>query len=246
MADLFSFDVTADIGKFAAGLTALQQDNLPFVMAYALTNTAKDVREAEVEKMRQVFDRPSRFALNALQVIPATKRDLRAAVTFKQGFGSIPAYRYLGPQVEGGGRPHKSHEKALIASGIMRASEYAVPSKSMPLDANGNVSGAMITRMLSDVMAQRDNLQNSTAKTRKRRRRAGRGSFVAMRDRVSAPGIYFRLGMRDIRPMLMFVRAPRYTQRYPYYTTAADVVERGLSVHFAEGMKRFGNSRRPG
>jgi hypothetical protein len=245
MANLFSFDVATDFSKFAAGLSEIQQQNLPFVMAYALTNTAKDIRAAEVEKMREVFDRPSRFALNALQVIPATKHDLRAAVTFKEGFGSIPARRYLGPQVEGGSRSHKSHEKALIAAGVMRSTEYAVPSRLMPLDANGNVPGSVIVRMLSDVRAQRDPANNSTAKTRKRRRKAGRGVFVAMRD-GKAPGIYFRLGMRDLRPMLLFVRAPRYTQRYPYYATASHVVDQRLPVHFVEGMRRYGNSRRPG
>jgi hypothetical protein len=35
-------------------------------------------------------------------VKPANKRELRAVVAFKDGFGSVPAWRYLGPEVDGG------------------------------------------------------------------------------------------------------------------------------------------------
>lgn len=246
MAGAFELNIAAAFDTFARGVSEIERENIPFVTAYALTKTAQDVEAAEVEGMGSAFDRPTRFTLNALQVTPATKRDLRAAVTFKQGFGSIPASRYLGPEVEGGGRVHKSHERALVRAGVMGSNEYAVPSKLAPLDGNGNMKGAMISRILVDVMANPDTRSNSTGKTRARARRRGRGIYFVVRGRPNMPdGIYFRLGMRDIRPMLLFVRQPTYSKRLPFYETASDVVSRRLPVHFAEGWGRFGHQRRP-
>jgi hypothetical protein len=129
-------NVTDVIRRIDANL----RDKIPFVNAYALTKTAQDVRLDEIETMQRVFDKPTRFTLNALYVRPATKQDQFAVCEFKEGFGSVPAWRYLGPQVVGGKRSHKSFEKRLIAKGLMLASEYAVPGKGAQLDAFGNVS----------------------------------------------------------------------------------------------------------
>ena len=68
-----------------------------------------------------------------------------------------------------------------------------------------------------------------------------------MRDQGRLPaGIYFRLGLRDIRPILLFVRAPHYTKRLPFYETADDIVAARMPVHFAEGWRRYGHQRKPG
>ena len=242
----FDFDITAGIAQFQAGLTQIQQENLPFVLAHALTKTASDIRPAEIEKMAEVFDRPTRFTLNALQVVPATKQDLRSAVTFKQGFGSIPAQRYLGPEVEGGGRVHKSHERAMISAGIMRQGEYAVPGQGVRLDAHGNVPGATFVRILSQLQASRDPQQNMTTRSRRRAVKRAGGRYLLIRNTPNAPdGIYFRAGAGDIVPVLLFVRPPSYSKRFPFFETAQHVVGRRLGVHFAEAMRRYGNSRKP-
>ena len=241
---MFKIDITAPVDAFRAQISIIERDNIPFVTAYALTKTAQDIKAAEVDKMANVFDRPTRFTLNALQVVPATKRDLRAAVIFKEGFGSIPAQRYLGPEVEGGGRVHKSHERALIRAGVMRGGEYAVPSRFAPLDGNGNLKGSVISRILAEVQANPDPLSNSTRRTRTGRRKRGGGTYFALRRNGIAPGIYFRLGLRDLRPIILFVRAPSYTKRLPFYEVATDVAAKRLPVHFAEGWSRFGQQRR--
>jgi len=246
MAGTFQLDISAAFDNFARQASEIERSNIPFVTAYALTKTAQDVKAAIVDSMGSVFDRPTRFTLNALQVVPATKRDLRSAVAFKQGFGSIPASRYLGPEVEGGGRAKKSHERALERAGILKAGEYAVPTKLAPLDGSGNLKGSVITRMLSDVMANPDEQSNSTAKTRARKRKRGGGYYFAVRRPNLPAGIYFRLGLRDIRPILLFVRAPSYSKRLPYYDIATDVTSKRLPVHFAEGLQRYGQQRRAG
>ncbi|MDQ2084712.1 hypothetical protein RA307_31410 [Xanthobacteraceae bacterium Astr-EGSB] len=245
MGSAFEIDIRANFDNIAQAVNEMQRDNIPFVTAYALTKTAQDVRVAEVDKMREVFDRPTRFALNALQVVPATKQDLRAAVVFKQGFGSIPAERYLGPQVHGGGRAKKSHERALQSAGILGAAEYCVPGKAAPLDAFGNMKGGDFTRILSQLQASRDPMQNMTPRSRRRAIKRAGGQYFVLRGAGRAPdGIYKRVAGGAAEAVLIFVRAPSYTARLPYEQTAFDVVERQLPVHFAEGWARYGNQRR--
>ena len=112
----FKLDVRHGISAALRGIAARPRD-VAFWTAAALTATANDVKDAEVAKMAEVFDRPTRFTLGALYVKPATPNDLTAEVRFKEGFGSVPAWRYLGPQVEGGNRHHKSFELRLDGAG---------------------------------------------------------------------------------------------------------------------------------
>jgi hypothetical protein len=52
-------------------------------------------------------------------------------------------------------------------------------------------------------------------------------------------GIYFRLGMRAIRPILLFVGAPHYSKRFPYYEVAQDIIPRAVAERFHEGWLRY-------
>ena len=62
MPDFFKVD-PSDVLK---ALTALSENAPPFVTAYALTQTAKDIQAAERSSMQGVFERPTEFTLNAL------------------------------------------------------------------------------------------------------------------------------------------------------------------------------------
>ena len=135
----------------AQRVIARMRNEHPFALAYALTKTAQDIKVAEIDVMKNVFDRPTRFTLNALFVKPATKTDLTAIVEFKEGFGSVPAWRYLGPQVAGGARSTKSSERRLIEAGIMKSNEVIVPGQGIKRDAYGNVPGSTMNRILSDL-----------------------------------------------------------------------------------------------
>ena len=155
-------------------------------------------------------------------------------------FGGTPAWKYLGPQVHGGGRRKKGFERALERAGVLRAGEYAVPSRFAPLDGNGNMKPGLITRILSDVGANPDPMSNTSAKNRKRRQGRGKGTFFVVRNRGKLhAGIYFRLGLRDIRPVLLFVGAPHYQPRFPYYEVAHEVIPRAAIEHFFVGWRRY-------
>ena len=60
----------------ARRVIARMRSEHPFALAYALTKTAQDIKAAEIDVMKNVFDRPTRFTLNVLFLKPATKTDL--------------------------------------------------------------------------------------------------------------------------------------------------------------------------
>lgn len=245
--------IRVDTSDVMRALRRLSREDAPIVTAYALTKTAQDIKAAEIASMKAVFDRPSRFTLNALYMKPAKKNDLVAAVYFKEGFGSIPAWRYLGPQVEGGARQHKSHEKRLIRAGHMRDDEYAVPGQGAKLDQYGNLSGPTIERILSQVQAaeQFSGYQaNATDSRRSKAKRKKSGTYFVLRPDGAgrakgsvAPGIYLRQNLNQIVPVIMFVRAPRYRKRFPFYETAREVFSARLVGHARDGFARFVTSR---
>lgn len=213
----------------------------PFATAVAMTNTAREIKTAEVAGMQAVFDRPTRFTLNSLFVRAAKKNDLVAEVDFKQGFGSIPAYRYLGPQVEGGERAKKRHERALERMGILRSDEYAVPGAGLKLDPQGNIRGGEITRILSQLGAAETSgyAANITARSRRRSVRRARGRYFVYRGGSAPAGVYRRSG-QSVMPVLIFVRSPRYTERLPFYRIAREVVRRRYVPNIHAAWRRYG------
>ncbi len=230
-------------------IRALAKEDAPIVTAYALTKVAQDIKEAEVAAMRKVFDRPSRFTLNALYVKPAKKTDLFAMVYPKDGGKSIPAWRYLGPQIDGGARSHKAHEKRLIRAGHMKTDEFAVPGKGAKLDQYGNLSGSTIERILSQLQAAEQwagYQANETARSRARNKKKKTGRYFVLRPDAAgrargsvAAGIYYRQGLREIVPVIMFVKAPKYRKRFPFYEIARTVFAEKLVSRAQEGFNRF-------
>jgi len=236
--------IRVDTSDVMRALRRLAKEDAPIVTAYALTKTAQDIKAEEITVMKRVFDRPSRFTLNALYMSPAKKNNLVASVYFKEGFGSIPAWRYLGPQVEGGGRQHKAHEKRLIRAGHMKPDEYAVPGRGARLDQYGNLSGSTIERILSQVQAAEQMAGYQANATNSRRSKAKRksGRYFVLRGNV-APGIYLREKLNTIVPVIMFVKAPRYKKRFPFYETAQSVFRQKFVGHARDGFARFVTSR---
>lgn len=240
-----------ETGDLMQALRNLAEEDAPIVTAYALTKTGQDIKDAEFSSIADVFDRPTRFTLNSLFLKTASKRDLVAEVRFKDGFGSVPAWRYLGPQVEGGARVHKSHEKRLIRAGIMNSSEFAVPGAGVKLDSSGNISGSTIERILSQIGAAEQMAgykANRTAKSAAKKKNVGRYFLLrpgaaGRADRKVKPGIYFRAGVRELVPVIMFVKAPRYKARFPFYEVAARVFNDRLLVRAREGFDRFVGSK---
>lgn len=206
-----TFDI--DIAGWANDLRQIQRQ-IPFAASLALTETAKDTRRHHQEMLPMIFDRPTRFTLNYLQVVPSRKETMVArleAKTFRN-----KREHYLTPNVEGGGRKHKGFERWLIGKGLMLSSEYAVPAGGARMNAFGNISPGQITQILSQLAASPDAMQWETARSRKRAGSKRGRYFVPQAGSGLARGVWMRTGARAIKPILLFVRAPGYTGRYDF------------------------------
>ncbi len=237
------------------GLPELQRalaragNQLPFATALALTRTAEVVKLEERNEMRRVFRSPTPYTLNSLFLKPATKSKLEAWVWVKdESYKGTPATKYLLPQIQGGGRNVKRFERLMQARGYMAVNEYVVPGQGAQLDAYGNLNRGQLQRILAQLQASFDPLQRETATSRKRKaRRRTRGGryFIGGspgRGQHLARGVWERLTTgfgSSVRPVLLFVRQPRYAPRFKFFELAERVgndqlpYQMGLAVDFA-------------
>lgn len=237
------FGLTADMSGFAAQMEAVARDQVPFAIALGLTWTAKDVLAAETRTIRQVFDRPTPFSVNAFQIYPATKTKLVASVGQKGLGGGNNARHWFDPEVHGGPRVHKAFERHLIAVGAMPSDRWAMPTRVCPKDAYGNVRGSIYMQILSDLGAQVvDVWQNATARSRKRNKRE---RFFLIKGSSGTPiAIAIRKGSY-VTSYFMFVRrAPNYKKRFPFFEVGQSVGETVSLSNFRRAFATALRSRR--
>lgn len=205
------------------------EDQIPFAMALTLTRTAKDVQQAEQGHLRGALDRPTSFTVRGIRVKPATKRDLEARIWIRDEAtkGTAPL-TYLMPQLQGGTRRQKRHEKALQRAGILPRGWYTVPGKDVRLNRFGNVTAGTYTKILSALQASPDPFQNAPASRR----------YFVKRRGNRAVGIYQRTSKRRTKSILHFVRNVRYRQRLDFQGVATKVIQRRLNQHMIESLQR--------
>lgn len=210
-------------------------------LARGLTRVASEVKTAEIESMKGVFDRPTRYTLNALQMRAAQKTDAppRAFVGFKSASGEfiprgvdagpILAARghYLRPQVFGGGRPAKPMEARLRAAGALGAGAYVVPGWGATLDMHGNLRRADIVKILAYLQAFSETGQNTSPERIGRMAKRGTSYFVLKTRRGRfGPGVYLRQGKgtgAGVLQILKFVDRVGYTPLYDFFGVADKV-----------------------
>lgn len=244
------------IKELISKMSDLEKSQVPFAMAKALTKTAQDVQAAEVKVLQSSLDRPTPYTLKSLYVKPATKKDLSAMVYFKDkssaGKGN-PAANYIQPQVQGGKRNLKRFESALRRIGVLPNGMYVAPGSDCPLDAYGNIPASFIVQILSYMRAFgeqgykaniTDKRKAALAKGSKRRQgfeyfvSYGKGTWSGRQH--LPPGIWKRVGFAQgsaIKPMMMFVKEPSYSKRFPFYETAQKVIDQKLKDNFNEAMR---------
>lgn len=224
---MFKVNFSRDLAKFQRGLDDVGRKQFPFAAARALTQTAKAVQEAEKASMQDVFDRPTRWALNSLFVKPASKGRLFAHVYFREfAAKGTPAVKYLGPEVYGGKRRIKRFERALQFAGKMPKDKAAVPGKAVKLDKYGNMRPGEITRILSALRASPDATQN---------RAAGKRTPYFVGNPGGGPmGVWKRKGRggRQIEPVLIFIDIPSYEPLLPFHETAVKVSQQVFPQRF--------------
>lgn len=223
-----------DTSKLTRDLQLWQKQTVPLAIAKALTFTGKAIQRELVAEMGRVFDRPTRWTLNSTYLKPATPQKLEALIKLKdEAFKSLPAMRWLGPQVFGGGRDPKRSEQLLRAKGILRSDEFIVPGAGARLDAHGNMSRGQMQQILSRVGASRDPLQRAYGKVSKARGQSYSETYFAVtapRGRLTRRGIYRRIvfpgtGLSTVQPVLIFVKRPRYRRRLRFFEIVDQVFQ---------------------
>ena len=185
---------------------------IPYAASTALTKSAQAAKEAIVGEMGRVFDRPVAYTLNALRVVSSTVETLSARVAVKDQGARVPQENYLLPEVEGGRRREKGVERALRYAGYLRPGEFAVPGHDAPLDANGNMTGALVRTLIRAIGSQADGARRAPVKGGSKRATY----FVAALGRKRTRGVWKRTG-RTINSMLIFVtKAPTYRPRLDF------------------------------
>lgn len=250
---MLNFTRSGSIADAIAAARGVPSSVIPYAAAVALTRTAYAGRDAVRDRMPAVFDRPTKYTLNALRVDGATKTNLAARVAVKnQATGTRPE-SYLLPEVEGGPRSEKRFERALRYSGVLTSGQRVMPGSAASLDAQGNVSAREISRILSALKRVRGGV-NAAGQRKGRGRKLQNDLFVGMpsvgsgaarRARAgAASGIYRREGRR-IRPLFIFTdQRPTYRQRLDFAGTVQPVVLDSFRVEFERAATDILNRRR--
>lgn len=232
--------VTLKGAKQVADALAKYEKQVPFATALALTRTAQ-IAKTELEKeMRSVFDRPTRWTLNSLRLFPAKKDKLEARVWMKnEADKSVPATRWLNPEIEGGPRQDKRSESRLRRKGILPSGKYIVPGKGAKLDSYGNMTKGAITKALSGLSAFNDAGYSANATGSKRSRAKGNAKRYFVMKRGSMPiGIAERTSRNRMHILLAFTRKPTYSKRLDFYGIGDKVVNRHLKAEFEKAMTK--------
>lgn len=242
--------------ELVSNLSDIEKNQLPFAMAKTLTQTAQQIKEASIKEMSRVLDRPTAYTLGSLYIQPAKKKEWSAMVYFKDkssaGKGN-PAANYLYPQVEGGQRNIKRFESSLRRIGVLPRGMFVVPGNACQLDSYGNIPSSLIIQILSYFQAFGEQGYRANI-TEKRKKSIAKGSkkqgfgfeyFASYgpgtwsgRQHLPA-GIYKRVKFSAgtaIKPIIMFVKEPKYQKRFPFYEIAQKTIEQRLADNFKEAM----------
>jgi hypothetical protein len=245
---------TGSVADAIASLRDVPARVLPYAAATALTRTASAIAKTDLpDEMRKVFDRPTRYTLNALRIQPANKNSLVASIWVKDDApnnGTRPE-DYLLPNVEGGGRKEKRFERAMRYAGLLPSGWRAMPGQGAQLDGNGNMKRGEMQRILTATRTAFDPFQRKTNSKRSKKNAKnapyfgvspftgviqGGERFVLRPSRIQ-PGVYRRVG-QGIKPVLIFTkRQPTYRHRLDF----AGVTQRATERLFPAELDRAVN-----
>jgi hypothetical protein len=222
------FHVTG-AAELARLLNTAAQNYLPRAIARAENLTAWNVRAKVMEVMPNRLNAPTPTALKGMFVEGGT-------VAFKNDWGrGVPADQFLQPQVFGGPRQHKKFERVLIRRGIMRASQYAVPTANARLDRHGNIRGPLMVQILSGLRAFSEVGFNMNASNSTRSRARGH----AQRYFASALGVWERRSRESVLILAFVDSAPRYRKRLPFFQVAERVAASRFPVNLRRAWHEF-------
>ncbi len=242
-----------------AQLLGLSRGGAARAYAKALNDVGFEGRRAMQTEFGKVFQGVTPYIQKSVYVKMAKPDNLSVTIepTYYGGKGIDPQ-KILQAQEFGGKRRDKRSEVALRRAGILpNGYQSVVPAKPYPgsVDQYGNIKGSFVTQLLSYMQAFGEQGYKANMGDKGRRRvhrgtkaQGGRRYFVSfgrMRGDVRsghlAPGIWAASGTHgvDVRPVLIFVRAPHYTSRLSMQRIAdraglGDYLDRRIRFRFRE------------
>lgn len=238
---MIRLDARTNVEELSRALRTVGSKQLPFAFALLATRLAVLVKKGEHSVMSARLDRPTSTTMNSLYVKPAKKGNPEARAFFKDAWTSgVPADTYLQQVVKGGQRPHKRFEKALIARGIMKPGQYALPAPSA-LNQFGNVPRGTIMKILSGLgAAETVSGVQANATGSKRSKRKGNADKYFAGDVDGTLGIWEKrkTAFGDaVRPVFIFSEGePGYRVIVPFYKIADNIVKANREREFASAM----------
>lgn len=233
-------------------LTDLEQSQLPFAVSQAANKVAYEVRERWKRQAPRVFDRPTPLTVNAAMYRKATKAQPYAEIFIRdEAFKGTPPAKYLLAEVEGGQRRRKGFERLLQSRGILSPTQFAVMGRGAQANQFGNVPAGQITKILSQLGAQRDRYLNQTAVSKKRRRgkknnRDGEYFVLTKRRGVLRPGVYERIGRGSgVRSIFVFTTTAAYRPRYDIFGMAEDTWKKLMPFYLKRELEKAMQNARP-
>jgi hypothetical protein len=238
MSGIISFEF--EYKKAAQELNAIARTQLPYAMSVAINRTLNDVKAGEQEEMKRVFDNPTPWALNSMQIKYSNKANLHGEIKLKDYAGKgIPATKFLKAEIEGGSRAVKRSERWLQERGLMPQGYRVVPGQGAKLDKYGNITGGKITQILSALQANPMSSANSKAKAKTAR------YFAVSKEGGLQPGVYERIG-KSVKPIMIFVKSVNYKARYNYVNIGESIARRVFANNFERAMTEAMDTMRRG
>ncbi|CRM62094.1 hypothetical protein [Pseudomonas sp. 35 E 8] len=238
---MLQIDARTNIEELSKALRTVGEKQLPFAFALMATRLAVLVKKGELSVLKARIDRPTTTTLNSLYVKPAKPGKPEARTFFKDAWTSgVPADTYLQQAVKGGRRPHKRFEKALIAKGIMKPGQYALPAASA-LNQFGNVPRGTIMKILSGLGAAEtvSGVQaNATGSKRSKRKGNAQKYFAGEVDGTHGVWERKKTAWGDaVRPVFIFSDGePGYRVILPFYKIADNIVKANRVREFQSAM----------
>lgn len=247
-------NVSLDINPLIKSLDALKLVQVPFATSLALNAIAKDVRDAEKEEMKKVFDNPVPFTLNSVKIPKySTKKDLEVRIQISEDGpkGNAPA-DYLLPVIKGGAAYATRFQKSLRAKGVLTAGQFAIPTQSDFLKTNkyGNVRPSMYSDILSDQQAYRAARSSQDLSVKQIIKAGRRSKYRMISTQLSEsmkygglqPGIYFNSprAFENNEALLFSIsnRPPVVPSKFKFQEVGKAAANKNLNRRFYEALDK--------
>ncbi len=222
---MLAFSVKGDIGK-ALRFNDRLSTQYEFAVAKALTDTAREVRDAMPAEAAKALDEPTSFTRSGFYFKPARKTQLTAVV----GVKDIQA-RYLIYAVQGGRRAPKRKALRLPAD--------------VQLDTHGNMPRGLVRQLVARAKANKRATKTQAA-------RFGVSQeldlFYGEPGDGRPAGVYKRIVQGDKHTLLPMVVFPKqeanYEKRFDFYGIADAVVRRRFVPNLRRAMAQAKASAR--